>query len=90
VIQNAPPPATALRRLLETGEVVVISGGRCSEPSRPGSVRVASRGIWNLAFSRKHGFCSAGLVFPNTDGKIEWQANIIDRAWIPLQISAGV
>jgi integrase len=32
----------------------------------------------------------AGLVFPNTDSKIEWHANIINRAWIPLQIPAGV
>ena len=30
------------------------------------------------------------MVFPNTDGKIEWHANIINRAWIPLQLAAGV
>jgi integrase len=30
------------------------------------------------------------LVFPNTDGKVEWHSNIISRVWIPIQIAAGV
>jgi integrase len=41
---------------------------------------------WKLACPKG----DAGLVFPNASGKIEWHANIINRAWIPLQISAGV
>jgi integrase len=41
---------------------------------------------WKLACPKG----DAGLVFPNTDGKIEWHANIINRAWIPLQLAAGV
>jgi integrase len=32
----------------------------------------------------------AGLVFPNTEGQIEWHANIINRARIPLRLAAGV
>jgi integrase len=31
-----------------------------------------------------------GLVFPNTDGKVEWHSNIISRVWIPVQIAAGI
>ncbi len=30
------------------------------------------------------------LVFPNTEGGIEWHTNIINRAWWPLQVAAGV
>jgi integrase len=30
------------------------------------------------------------LVFPNTEGSIEWHANIINRAWWPIQVAAGV
>jgi integrase len=41
---------------------------------------------WKLACPKGE----AGLVFPNTDGNVEWHANIINRAWIPLQIAAGV
>lgn len=33
---------------------------------------------------------SSRVVFPNTDGKVEWHANIINRAWIPVQVTAGV
>jgi integrase len=29
-------------------------------------------------------------VFPNTEGGIEWYANIINRAWQPIQVAAGV
>jgi integrase len=29
-------------------------------------------------------------VFPNTEGGIEWHANIINRAWWPIQLTAGV
>lgn len=31
-----------------------------------------------------------GLVFPNTEGKVGWHSNIINRVWIPIQIAAGV
>jgi integrase len=41
---------------------------------------------WKLACPKG----DAGLVFPNGDGKVEWHANIINRAWIPLQLAAGV
>ncbi|WP_456770940.1 tyrosine-type recombinase/integrase [Bradyrhizobium sp. USDA 4448] len=41
---------------------------------------------WKLACPKG----DAGLVFPTTEGKVEWHANIINRAWIPLQIEAGV
>ena len=41
---------------------------------------------WKLACPKG----DAGLVFPNTDGNVEWHANIINRAWIPLQLAAGV
>jgi integrase len=30
------------------------------------------------------------LVFPSTDGKVDWHANILNRALIPCQIAAGV
>jgi integrase len=30
------------------------------------------------------------LVFPNSDGTIEWHSNIISRGLIPCQIAAGV
>ena len=30
------------------------------------------------------------LVFPNTDGNIEWHSNIISRGLIPTQLAAGV
>jgi integrase len=41
---------------------------------------------WKLACPKGE----AGLVFPNTDGKVEWHSNIIGRVWIPLQLKAGV
>jgi integrase len=41
---------------------------------------------WKLACPKG----SLGLVFPNADGGIAWHANIINRAWVPLQIAAGV
>jgi integrase len=31
-----------------------------------------------------------GLVFPNTEGGIDWHSNIIQRCWIPVQVAAGV
>jgi integrase len=30
------------------------------------------------------------LVFPNTEGGVIWHANIITRAWWPIQVAAGV
>jgi integrase len=30
------------------------------------------------------------LVFPNTEGGVEWHANIINRAWWPIQVAAGI
>jgi integrase len=41
---------------------------------------------WKLACPKG----DPGLVFPNTEGKVEWHANIINRGWIPLQIAAAV
>jgi integrase len=41
---------------------------------------------WKLACPKGE----AGLVFPNEDGKVEWHSNMIRRAWIPLQVAAGV
>jgi integrase len=41
---------------------------------------------WKLACPKGE----AGLVFPNGSGKIETHPNIIKRAWIPLQLAAGV
>jgi integrase len=58
--------------------------GHRTVPLTPKLVRVLTE--WKLACPKG----DAGLVFPNTDGKIEWHANIINRAWIPLQLSAGV
>jgi len=58
--------------------------GHRSVPLTPKLVRVLTE--WKLACPKG----DAGLVFPNTDGNIEWHANIINRAWVPLQIAAGV
>jgi integrase len=58
--------------------------GHRTVPLTPKLVRVLTE--WKLACPKG----DPGLVFPNTDGKIEWHANIINRAWIPLQIAAGV
>jgi integrase len=58
--------------------------GHRTVPLTPKLVRVLTE--WKLACPKG----DRGLVFPNTDGKIEWHANIINRAWIPLQIAAGV
>jgi integrase len=58
--------------------------GHRTVPLTPKLVRILTE--WKLACPKG----DAGLVFPNTDGKIEWHANIINRAWIPLQFSAGV
>jgi integrase len=58
--------------------------GHRTVPLTPKLVRVLTE--WKLACPKG----DAGLVFPNTDGKVEWHANIINRAWIPLQIAAGV
>jgi integrase len=41
---------------------------------------------WKLACPKG----DLGLVFPTTHGGVEWHANIINRAWIPLQLAAGV
>jgi integrase len=41
---------------------------------------------WKLACPKGE----AGLVFPNGDGTVEWHSNIIQRVWIPLQLTAGV
>jgi integrase len=41
---------------------------------------------WKLACPKGE----SGLVFPNTDGKVEWHSNIISRVWIPLQLKAAV
>jgi integrase len=58
--------------------------GHRTVPLTPKLVRVLTE--WKLACPKG----DAGLVFPNTDGNVEWHANIINRAWIPLQIAAGV
>jgi integrase len=58
--------------------------GHRTVPLTPKLVGVLTE--WKLACPKG----DAGLVFPNTDGKIEWHANIINRAWIPLQLAAGV
>jgi integrase len=58
--------------------------GHRTVPLTPKLVRVLTE--WKLACPKG----DPGLVFPNTDGRIEWHANIINRAWIPLQIAAGV
>jgi integrase len=58
--------------------------GHRTVPLTPKLVRVLTE--WKLACPKG----DAGLVFPNTDGKVEWHANIINRAWIPLQVAAGV
>jgi integrase len=31
-----------------------------------------------------------GLCFPNSDGKVDWHVNIINRGLIPVQVAAGV
>jgi integrase len=41
---------------------------------------------WKLACPKGE----AGLVFPNGNGKVESHSNIINRAWKPLQLAAGV
>jgi integrase len=41
---------------------------------------------WKLACPKG----DRGLVFPNADGGVAWHANIINRAWVPLQLTAGV
>jgi integrase len=58
--------------------------GHRTVPLTPKLVRELTE--WKLACPKG----DAGLVFPNTDGNVEWHANIINRAWIPLQIAAGV
>jgi integrase len=58
--------------------------GHRTVPLTPKLARVLTE--WKLACPKG----DAGLVFPNTDGNVEWHANIINRAWIPLQIAAGV
>lgn len=58
--------------------------GHRTVPLTPKLVRVLTE--WKLDCPKG----DAELVFPNTDGKVEWHANIINRAWIPLQILAGV
>ncbi|BCA03505.1 integrase [Bradyrhizobium japonicum] len=58
--------------------------GHRAVPLTPKLVRVLTE--WKLACPKG----DAGLVFPNTDGKVEWHANIINRAWIPVQVTAGV
>jgi integrase len=61
--------------------------GHRTVPLTPKLVRVLTE--WKLACP-KGDKGELGLVFPNTEGKVEWHANIINRAWIPLQIAAGV
>lgn len=58
--------------------------GHRTVPLTPKLVQVLT--AWKLACPKG----DAGLVFPNTDGKVEWHANIINRAWIPLQLAAGI
>jgi integrase len=58
--------------------------GHRTVPLTPKLVRVLTE--WKLACPKG----DADLVFPNTDGKVEWHANIINRAWVPLQIAADV
>lgn len=58
--------------------------GHRTVPLTPKLVRILTE--WKLACPKGE----AGLVFPNSDGKVEWHANIINRAWVPLQIAAGV
>lgn len=41
---------------------------------------------WKLACPKG----SLGLVFPNGKGRVESHANILNRGWYPLQITAGV
>lgn len=58
--------------------------GHRTVPLTPKLVRELTE--WKLACPKG----DAGLVFPNTEGKVEWHANIINRAWVPLQIAAGL
>jgi integrase len=58
--------------------------GHRTVPLTPKLVRALTE--WKLACPKG----DAGLVFPNTAGNIEWHANIINRAWVPLQLAAGV
>jgi integrase len=58
--------------------------GHRTVPLTPKLVTILTE--WKLACPKG----DLGLVFPNGDGKIEWHANIINRAWIPIQITAGV
>jgi integrase len=58
--------------------------GHRTVPLTPKLVRELTE--WRLACPKG----DAGLAFPNTEGRVEWHANIINRAWVPLQIAAGV
>jgi integrase len=58
--------------------------GHRTVPLTPKLVRALTE--WKLVCPKG----GAGLVFPNTDGNVEWHANIINRAWIPLQLAANV
>ncbi|HLZ03422.1 MAG TPA: site-specific integrase [Bradyrhizobium sp.] len=61
--------------------------GHRTVPLTPKLLRALTE--WKLACP-KDDKGDLGLVFPNTEGKVEWHANIINRAWMPLQIAAGV
>ncbi len=60
------------------------AAGHRTVPITPKLVSVLTE--WKLACPKG----DAGLVFPNSDGKVEWHSNIITRVWIPLQLKAGV
>jgi integrase len=48
---------------------------------------VAELREWRLACPKRP---ELDLVFPNTQGGVEWHVNIMVRAWWPLQVAAGV
>jgi integrase len=58
--------------------------GHRTVPLTPKLVRVLTE--WKLACPKSN----LDLVFSTSTGGPEWHANIINRAWIPLQIAAGV
>jgi integrase len=65
-------------------DVPKSEAGHRTVPLTPKLVSVLTQ--WKLACPKGE----AGLVFPDSKGKVEWHTNIINRAWIPLQIAAGV
>jgi integrase len=65
-------------------DVPKSAAGHRTVPLTPKLVSVLTE--WKLACPKGE----AALVFPNGAGKVEQHANIIKRAWIPLQVAAGV